>query len=99
MKILLSNDDGYEAPGLGVLHDVVSQFAEVIVMAPEEDKSGVSNSLTLRKALRVMHDARGFGYVNGTPADCVHLALMVRWTSSRIWWYLESIKGPTLAMM
>ncbi|NKB77478.1 MAG: 5'/3'-nucleotidase SurE [Gammaproteobacteria bacterium] len=75
MKILLSNDDGYQAPGLMALYKVVSKFADVVVMAPEDNRSGASNSLTLRKPLTVNYASNGFGYVNGTPADCVHLAI------------------------
>ena len=75
MKILLSNDDGYQAPGLAVLAEVLSLMAEVTVVAPKKNCSGASNSLSLRKKLRVRQDPRGFYYVNGTPADCVHLAI------------------------
>ena len=75
MKILLSNDDGYRAPGLMVLYEVLREFAEVVVIAPEENRSGVSNALTLRRPLTIRYDNNGFGFVNGTPADCVHLAI------------------------
>ncbi len=75
MKILLSNDDGYEAPGLLALFEAVSQVADVIVVAPETNCSGSSNALTLRKPIRVHSHKNGFISVQGTPADCVHLAI------------------------
>ena len=75
MRILLSNDDGYFAPGLEVLAESLSKLAQVIVVAPERDRSGASNSLTLDRPLTVRRAASGFFYVNGTPTDCVHLAV------------------------
>jgi 5'-nucleotidase len=75
MHILLSNDDGYFAPGLTKLWEAVSAFAEVTVVAPERDRSGASNSLTLDRPLSVRRAANGFFYINGTPTDCVHLAV------------------------
>ncbi len=75
MRILLSNDDGYFAPGLAVLAEALSNFAEVVVVAPERDHSGASNSLTLDRPLLVRRSHNGFHYVNGTPTDCVHLAV------------------------
>ena len=75
MRILLSNDDGYFAPGLAALAEVVRQIAHIDVVAPERDRSGASNSLTLSRPLRVQHAANGFYYVDGTPTDCVHLAI------------------------
>ena len=75
MRILLSNDDGYFAPGLAVLADAVRQIAHIDVVAPERDRSGASNSLTLSRPLRLQHTANGFYYVDGTPTDCVHLAI------------------------
>ena len=75
MRILLSNDDGYFAPGLAVLAEALSKFAEVVVVAPERDHSGASNSLTLDRPLLVRRSHNGFQYVNGTPTDCVHLAV------------------------
>jgi len=75
MRILLSNDDGYFAPGLSILADTLSRLAEVIVVAPERDRSGASNSLTLDRPLVVRDSHLGFHYVNGTPTDCVHLAV------------------------
>ncbi|SFP96368.1 5'-nucleotidase /3'-nucleotidase /exopolyphosphatase [Nitrosomonas cryotolerans] len=75
MRILLSNDDGYFAPGLACLAEVLSDIAEVIVVAPERDRSGASNSLTLDRPLNLHKSHNGFYYVNGTPTDCVHLAV------------------------
>ncbi|MCM8596752.1 5'/3'-nucleotidase SurE [Accumulibacter sp.] len=75
MRILLSNDDGYFAPGIECLAQALSQVAEVTVVAPERDRSGASNSLTLDRPLSLKRAANGFYYVNGTPTDCVHLAV------------------------
>ncbi len=75
MRILLSNDDGYFAPGLACLAETLSDIAEVIVVAPERDRSGASNSLTLDRPLSLRKSHSGFYYVNGTPTDCVHLAV------------------------
>jgi 5'-nucleotidase len=75
MRILLSNDDGYFAPGLAVLAEALSKHAEITVVAPERDRSGASNSLTLDRPLQLRHSHNGFHYVNGTPTDCVHLAV------------------------
>ncbi|HEU5282685.1 MAG TPA: 5'/3'-nucleotidase SurE [Burkholderiales bacterium] len=75
MRILLSNDDGYFAPGLAVLAEALSEVAEIVVYAPERDRSGASNSLTLDRPLMVRKSHLGFHYINGTPTDCVHLAV------------------------
>ncbi len=75
MKILLSNDDGYFAPGLNILAEHIAKIAEITVVAPERNRSGASNSLTLDRPLSVKKAANGFFYVNGTPTDCVHIAL------------------------
>src|SRR5512135_3758828 len=75
MRILLSNDDGYFAPGLAVLAETLSSLAEITVVAPERDRSGASNSLTLDRPLSLRRSHSGFYYVNGTPTDCVHLAV------------------------
>ena len=75
MRILLSNDDGYFAPGLAALAEALLTFGDVTVVAPERDRSGASNSLTLDRPLTVRKAANGFSYVNGTPTDCVHLAV------------------------
>ena len=75
MHILLSNDDGYFAPGLAILADTLAPLAKVTVVAPERDRSGASNSLTLDRPLSVRCASNGFFYVNGTPTDCVHLAV------------------------
>jgi 5'-nucleotidase len=75
MRILLSNDDGYFAPGLACLAGALSVIADIIVVAPERDRSGASNSLTLDRPLSLRKSHNGFFYVNGTPTDCVHLAV------------------------
>jgi 5'-nucleotidase len=75
MRILVSNDDGYFSPGIALLAERLARFGEVTVVAPERDRSGASNSLTLDRPLLVRRAANGFRYVNGTPTDCVHLAL------------------------
>ena len=75
MHILVSNDDGYLAPGLNCLATTLSEHAEVTVVAPDRNRSAASNSLTLDLPLRVSKMANGFFSVDGTPTDCVHLAL------------------------
>jgi 5'-nucleotidase len=75
VRILLSNDDGYFAPGLMLLAEVLAPLAEVTVVAPERDRSGSSNSLTLDRPLSVRKAQNGFFFVNGTPTDCVHIAV------------------------
>ncbi len=75
MRILVSNDDGYFAPGISVLAEALALCAEVTVVAPERDRSGSSNSLTLDRPLTVRRAPNGYLYVNGTPTDCVHLAV------------------------
>lgn len=74
-KILISNDDGVHAPGLALLAQILAEIAEIIVVAPDRNRSGVSNSLTLDHPLRVVTAMNGFYSVNGTPTDCVHLAI------------------------
>ena len=75
MRILVSNDDGYFSPGIALLAERLAPLGEITVVAPERDRSGASNSLTLDRPLLVRRAANGFRYVNGTPTDCVHLAL------------------------
>ena len=75
MHILVSNDDGCQAPGLICLAERLRQFADVTVVAPDRNRSGASNSLTLMRPLRVHSHADGARCVDGTPTDCVHLAL------------------------
>lgn len=72
---MLSNDDGYFAPGLAALAEALSPYSQVTVVAPERDRSGSSNSLTLDRPLTLRQSHNGFYYVNGTPTDCVHLAV------------------------
>ena len=67
MRILLSNDDGYLAPGLAALHRELTRLGDVAVIAPEQNCSGASNSLTLTRPLSVFEEPSGFRYVNGTP--------------------------------
>ena len=71
----MSNDDGYFAPGLVCLAETLSSLADITVVAPERDRSGASNSLTLDRPLSLRRAHSGFYYVNGTPTDCVHLAV------------------------
>ena len=75
MKILISNDDGYLAPGIIALYEALKEVAEVEVVAPEQNNSAKSNALTLHSPLYVYQGENGFRYINGTPADCVHVAL------------------------
>lgn len=75
MRILLCNDDGYFAPGIIVLAEALKEMAEIVVVAPERNRSGASNSLTLDRPLSLREAANGFYFVNGTPTDCVHLAV------------------------
>lgn len=75
MKILISNDDGYQATGIRCLAAALSSHERVDVIAPERDRSGASNSLTLDLPLRPKVAENGFIYVDGTPTDCVHLAI------------------------
>lgn len=75
MRILVSNDDGYLSPGIACLAEKLAINDEVTVVAPDRDRSGASNSLTLKNPLRVSQAPNGFYYVEGTPTDCVHLAI------------------------
>jgi len=86
MRILLSNDDGYFAPGLAALHAALSAVADVTVVAPERDKSGASNSLTLDRPLSMRQAPNGFFFLNGTPTDCVHMAVtgMLDWVPDMV---------------
>lgn len=75
MHILLSNDDGYMAQGLQVLADSLTQYAKITVVVPDKNRSAASNSLTLDRPLRIKQSKNGFILVDGTPTDCVHLAI------------------------
>lgn len=75
MRILISNDDGYLAPGLVALADALASIADIVVVAPDSNRSGSSNSLSLDRPLSVSRAANGFYFLNGTPSDCVHVAL------------------------
>ena len=75
MNILISNDDGYQAPGIEALAAALEDIAYIHVVAPDRDRSGASNSLTLDNPIRARPGGNGFTCVNGTPTDCVHLAI------------------------
>jgi len=75
MRILISNDDGYRASGLACLATVLHKYAAIDVVVPDRDRSGASNSLTLENPIRATELENGFIRVNGTPTDCVHLAI------------------------
>ncbi len=75
MHILISNDDGYLSEGIATLAAHLSEIADITVVAPERNRSGASNSLTLDRPLSVREARNGFFYINGTPTDCVHIAL------------------------
>jgi len=75
MNILVSNDDGYQAPGLRALATALAEIADVTVVAPERNRSGASSSLTLDRAVTISEADNGYYYIDGTPADCVHVAV------------------------
>ena len=75
MKILISNDDGYQALGIIALYEALKDIAQVEVVAPEQNNSAKSNALTLHSPIYIRTASNGFRYVTGTPADCVHIAL------------------------
>ena len=75
MHFLLSNDDGYQARGLVLLAEALGNTGKVTVVAPDRNRSGASNSLTLDAPLYPQTAPNGFIYINGTPTDCVHLAI------------------------
>ena len=75
MRILISNDDGYLAPGIAALAEALAPVADIVVVAPDSNRSGASNSLSLDRPLTVQKAHNGFFFVNGTPTDCVHVAL------------------------
>ncbi|MFN3580997.1 MAG: 5'/3'-nucleotidase SurE [Pseudomonas sp.] len=75
MRILIANDDGVLAPGLKALHGALKDYADCVVVAPHEDRSGASSALSLDKPLRPFELENGFIGLNGTPTDCVHLGL------------------------
>ena len=82
MRILIANDDGYLAPGLAALVQACEGLGQLDVVAPEQNASGTSNSLTLNRPLSAFTAPNGFRYLNGTPSDCVHVAL-TGWLSER----------------
>jgi 5'-nucleotidase len=75
LRILVSNDDGYRSAGIRALSAALRSFGDIIVVAPEMNRSGASNSLTLDGPLRIVETDPGVFFVNGTPTDCVHLAV------------------------
>ena len=75
MKILISNDDGYQAAGIQTLIDELKKIADLVVVAPDRNRSGSSSSLTLDKPVKVTKVADNVYYIDGTPTDCVHIAL------------------------
>ena len=79
MRILIANDDGYLAPGIAALVRAIEGLGEITVFAPEQNASGTSNALTLNRPLNIFQargeGVQGFHVVNGTPSDCVHVAL------------------------
>ncbi len=75
MRILISNDDGYQAPGIISLAKALSALAETTVVAPDRNRSAASNSLTIEYPIRATIQDNGFYRVDGTPTDCVHLAI------------------------
>jgi 5'-nucleotidase len=75
VRILISNDDGYAAPGIEALYAALSPIAEVTVVAPAVDRSATSNSITVHRPLTIQRAANGFYFVDGKPADCVHIAV------------------------
>jgi 5'-nucleotidase len=75
LNILISNDDGYLSTGINALANALSKVADIVVVAPDRNQSGASNSLTLHTPLRIQKVRDNHYFVNGTPSDCVHLAL------------------------
>jgi 5'-nucleotidase len=75
MNILISNDDGYQSRGIAALASALAAIADIRVVAPDRDRSGASNSLTLDSPIRAREGENGFTFVDGTPTDCVHLAI------------------------
>lgn len=75
MKILVSNDDGVYAPGIRKLAEELAEIAEITIIAPDRNRSGASNSLTLNKPVRIQYVGEKIISVEGTPTDCVHLAM------------------------
>jgi len=75
MRILISKDDGVSAPGLAALHAALADYAECAIIAPDQDRSGASSSLTLDRPLHPLQLDNGFISLNGTPTDCVHLGI------------------------
>jgi 5'-nucleotidase len=75
VRILISNDDGYSAPGIEALYRALAPIADVTVIAPSRDRSATSNSITVHRPLTIERAENGFYFVDGKPADCVHIAI------------------------
>jgi len=75
MRILVANDDGYQSPGIRALHEAMSRLGEAILVAPDRNRSAASNSLTLSHPISVHRRADNVFAVEGSPADCVNIAL------------------------
>ncbi len=75
MRILIANDDGYLSPGIGALHTAMKRLGDTTVVAPDRNRSGASNSLTLTHPVHVRQQSESVYAVEGTPADCVNIAL------------------------
>ncbi len=73
--ILLSNDDGYQAPGIRKMRDALTRFADVVICAPANEQSATSHAISLNRPLRLQSPEQGIYFVDGTPADCVYVAL------------------------
>lgn len=95
--ILLTNDDGVQAPGIQALYRILSEEDEVLIMAPDRDRSTTSHSLTLHRPLRVLPEGKGIFSVDGTPTDCVYLAVHGNFLPTRPTLIVSGINhGPNL---
>ena len=74
MKILISNDDGFDAPGIKALNAVLSEHHDTVIVAPDRNRSGASSSLTLDNPIRLNEVEKNVYAISGTPADCIHIA-------------------------
>ncbi|MGP5295990.1 5'/3'-nucleotidase SurE [Psychrobacter faecalis] len=93
MKILISNDDGVHAPGLLALYQALSTIAEVVVVAPSNEQSGCASALSISTPLYTHNLDSGFIAVNGSPADCVYLALHELYRHSDFDWVITGINS------
>jgi 5'/3'-nucleotidase SurE len=97
MHILVSNDDGYQAPGLLCLAAALKELAEITVVAPDRDRSGASNSLSLKNPLYVTRHDNGFHSVEARRPTVSTLPSPACWSASRTWWSRESTADRTWA--